>query len=119
MDGANREDSGSLQAGGRRFDPGHVHHFFLIAKDLLESSLPQSAHFFFHFARTVQNSADLSYCAQSPGFQVIEKQGALLTLELLEIDLLLKKLARSSSKNSNLSSDSKFQTRITALIEPI
>ena len=26
VDGANREDSGSLQAGGHRFDPGHVHH---------------------------------------------------------------------------------------------
>jgi hypothetical protein len=25
VEGANREDSGSLQAGGHRFDPGHVH----------------------------------------------------------------------------------------------
>ena len=25
VDGAIREDSGSLQAGGHRFDPGHVH----------------------------------------------------------------------------------------------
>ena len=39
--------------------------------------------------------------------QVVERKGVLLTLELLEIDLLLKKQARSSSKNSNLSSDSK------------
>ena len=28
VDGANREDSGSLQAGGHRFDPGHVHQCF-------------------------------------------------------------------------------------------
>jgi hypothetical protein len=55
-------DSRALQAGGHRFDPGHVHHFFLIARDLLESSLPQSLIFFFHCARTVQNRADLSRC---------------------------------------------------------
>jgi hypothetical protein len=34
VDGALREDSGSLQAAGHRFDPGHVHHIFTDCKEL-------------------------------------------------------------------------------------
>src|SRR6202011_5950350 len=43
----------ALQAGGRRFEPCHVHQLFLIAKYLPDSSLLQSLRFDPDCARTV------------------------------------------------------------------
>jgi len=71
MDGVNREDSGSLQAGGHQFDPGHVQHFFLIAKDLLHSSLPQSLIFLPLCTNLCKIGPILSHCAQSSGAAAI------------------------------------------------
>src|ERR1700693_3299809 len=52
MDGADGIESDALQAGGRRFEPCHVHQLFLIAKHLPDSSLLQSVTFDPDCART-------------------------------------------------------------------
>ncbi len=41
----------ALQAGGRRFDPGHVHQFFLSAKDLAKTFCPDRSIIRAHRAR--------------------------------------------------------------------